>query len=108
MFTLQNIKEFLSEMGIVWNYEYLMALGVVATAKTPEDITSNHLAKVFVVEENGIKQEIKVGVNEHKFIIYKTKNNGVFSTEKEENVSLKWQEFLKIKLDKSQKQSLER
>lgn len=97
MYTIKNVKEFLNKKGIDWDYEYLMAFGVVAKANKPEDIATNMFSKVLLINEKGIKQELRVGLNEHKFVIYKKDANNILANEKEENHSTEWQNFLKTK-----------
>ena len=95
MYTLNNIKSFLKKKGYNWVYEYLAAIHTKLTATKFEDVTSKNLSKLFLVEVNGKKQELKVAINEYKFVIYKKTSDNIFANEKEENFSTEWQNFLK-------------
>ena len=97
MFTLENVKEFLKDLGYEWNYGYLIKFNTVIMAKTADEITSQYLSKIFIVEQNNEKIELKVSLNDYKFVIYKKEQNAVFANEKEENYSSNWQKFLKNK-----------
>lgn len=96
MFSLKDLKCFLKKLGFVWNYEYIF-LGNKVIAIKPEDIISNYLTKTIIVYEDGKDSELRISVNNYKFVLYIKQKNKFFLNEKEINVSREWQGFIKSK-----------